>query len=70
MPRYKGTALIQRIRVEHPQTAVILMTGLVERDAVQMRQEGLIDEIFIKPLDFAKLSDAIGRLLRPQAPDV
>lgn len=70
MPKYKGTALIQRIRVERPQTAVILMTGLVERDAIQMRQEGLIDEIFIKPLDFAKLSNAIWRLLHPEDPDV
>lgn len=63
MPKYKGTALIQRMHSENPQLAAILMTGLVERDAVQMQQEGLIDEIFLKPLDYAKLTEKIGELL-------
>ena len=63
MPKYKGTALIQRMRSENPELSVILMTGLVERDAIQMQQEGLIDEIFLKPLDYARLSEAIGKLL-------
>jgi len=63
MPKYKGTALIQQMRSENAELAVILMTGLVERDAVQMQQEGLIDEIFLKPLDYAKLTDKIGELL-------
>lgn len=63
MPKYKGTALIQRMRRENPNLAAILMTGLVERDAVQMQQEGLIDEIFLKPLDYAKLTGKIGELL-------
>ena len=39
------------------------MTGFVERDAVQMQQEGLIDEIFLKPLDYRKLTEKIGELL-------
>ena len=63
MPKYKGTALIQRMHSENPQLAAILMTGLVERDAVQMQQEGLIDEIFLKPLDYRKLTEKIGELL-------
>lgn len=63
MPKYKGTALIQQMRSENAGLAVILMTGLVERDAVQMQQEGLIDEIFLKPLDYAKLTEKIGELL-------
>lgn len=63
MPKYKGTALIQRMHSENPQLAAILMTGLVERDAVQMQQEGLIDEIFLKPLDYQKLTEKIGELL-------
>ena len=37
--------LIQRMRSENPNLAAILMTGFVEQDAVQMQQEGLIDEI-------------------------
>lgn len=63
MPKYKGTALIQRMKQENPTLPAVLMTGLVERDAVQLRQEGLIDEIFIKPLDYAKLSEELCRLL-------
>ena len=64
MPRYKGTALIQRMRADSPRLAAILITGLVERDAVQMHQEGLIDEIYIKPLDYSQLAEAVRRLLR------
>lgn len=63
MPKYKGTALIQRMKSENPSLAAILMTGLVERDAVQMQQEGLIDEIFLKPLDYQKLAERIRKLL-------
>lgn len=63
MPKYKGTALIQQMHSENAGLAVILMTGLVERDAVQMQQEGLIEEFFLKPLDYAKLTEKIGELL-------
>ena len=63
MPKYKGTALIQRMRSENPNLAAILMTGFMEQDAVQMQQEGLIDEIFLKPLDYRKLTEKIGKLL-------
>ncbi len=66
MPRYKGTALIQRMRADSPHLTAILITGLVERDAVQMRQEGLIDEIYIKPLDYSQLAETVRRLLRPE----
>ena len=66
MPKYKGTALIQRMRSENPALSTILMTGLVERDAIQMQQEGLIDEIFLKPLDYSKLVAKIDELCGPQ----
>ena len=54
------------MRSENPALSVILMTGLVERDAVQMQQEGLIDEIFLKPLDYSKLVAKIDELCGPQ----
>lgn len=63
MPKYKGTALVQRMKNENSALPVILITGLVERDAVQMQQEKLIDEIMIKPLDFERLMSAIERML-------
>ena len=68
MPKYKGTALIQRMKSENTGLSAILMTGLVERDAVQMQQEGLINEIFLKPLDYAKLTERIEGLLNGSAP--
>ena len=63
MPTYRGTALIQRMKLEKPALSAILMTGLVERDAVQLQKEGLLDGIFIKPLDHSRLSEAIRKLL-------
>ncbi len=64
MPKYKGTALVQRMKRENPALAVILITGLVERDAVQMQQERMIDEIMIKPLNFDHLLYSIRRLIQ------
>ena len=50
-------ALTVVFRIQHP-----LAVGPV-LDAVQMQQEGLIDEIFLKPLDYRKLTEKIGKLL-------
>ena len=35
----------------------------LERELTNMQQEGLIDEIFLKPLDYRKLTEKIGKLL-------
>ncbi|MEA4933671.1 MAG: ATP-binding protein [Lawsonibacter sp.] len=67
MPKYKGTALVQKMKRENSSLVVILITGLVERDAVQMQQERLIDEIMIKPLDFEHLLCAIRRLMQARS---
>ena len=63
MPGYKGTELAHRMKTADPTLAVILITGLVEREALQMQQEKLIDEILTKPLDFGELLSAVDRLL-------
>lgn len=63
MPQYKGTALALRMKKCNSGLAVILITGFVERDALQMQQEKLINEIMMKPLDFEALLLTINRLL-------
>jgi len=62
MPKYKGTVLAQRMKKLRPSLSVLLITGLVERDALQMKQSKLLDEILIKPLDFNELMQTINRL--------
>lgn len=63
MPKYKGTELAQRMKAINPALLVVLITGLVERDALEMQQTKIIDEIVAKPLDFAKLLSVVTRLL-------
>ena len=50
-------ALTVVFRIKYPLTVDPVL------DAVQMQQEGLIDEIFLKPLDYRKLTEKIGKLL-------
>jgi len=62
MPKYMGTVLTQRMKKLRPGLPVLLITGLVEKDALQMKQSKLLDEILIKPLDFNELVRTINRL--------
>jgi len=62
MPKYMGTVLAQRMKKLRPGLPVLLITGLVEKDALQMKQSKLLDEILIKPLDFNELVRTINRL--------
>lgn len=52
MPKYRGTELAQRMKSLSPEITIVLITGLVEREALQMQQEGTIAQILTKPLDF------------------
>ena len=62
MPLYKGTTLAIHMKTLNPSIGIIIMTGLVERDALQMKVEGRIDEIFVKPAKFEELTAAIDRI--------
>lgn len=71
MPKYRGTLLSRRMKELNSSLPVILITGLLEEDAVHLRAEKQIDEILIKPVDFDALAETIGRLLQggdPAAP--
>ena len=60
MPGIKGTALAQRMKPAPP-LCVIMITGLVDREALELRQDGQIDNILIKPVNFEELVAAIDK---------
>lgn len=59
MPQLKGTTLAQRIKIQRPDMGIVMITGLVESDALQMRQAGVITDILMKPVNFDELTEAI-----------
>lgn len=40
---------------------MIMITGLVDREALELRQDGQIDNILIKPVNFEELVAAIDK---------
>ena len=66
MPGIKGTALAQRMKKLQPYLCVIMITGLVDREALELRQDGQIDNILIKPVNFEELVAAIDKGYRRQ----
>ncbi len=63
MPKLKGTVLAQEMKKLRPQLPVLLITGLVEKDALIMQQEEVISEIMSKPLSIKELLKTVARLL-------
>lgn len=61
MPGYKGTVLAGRVKRRQPYLGIVMITGLVEADALQLNQDGVIDAILRKPVDFEQLVEAVGQ---------
>jgi len=55
MPEMKGTVLAQRMKIRQPEMRILLITGLVESEALRVKQSGVIDNIINKPVDFYEL---------------
>jgi len=55
MPEMKGTVLAQRMKIRQPELRILLITGLVESEALRVKQSGVIDNIINKPVDFYEL---------------
>lgn len=62
MPRYKGTTLAMHMKNLNPSLIIMIITGMVEREALQMKVNGHIDEIFVKPVNFEELLTSIDRM--------
>ena len=43
-----------------------MITGLVDREALKLRQEGVVDNILIKPVNFDELVTVIDKGCRKQ----
>ena len=64
MPKYKGTDLARRMRKLAPSLPILLITGLVEKEAIQMQQQGVLSEILLKPIDFSQMIQMIERMTK------
>ncbi|HJC48679.1 MAG TPA: response regulator [Candidatus Lachnoclostridium pullistercoris] len=63
MPKYRGTALARKAK-QRKGLKVILLTGLVGRDAVLMKEQGIVDEILLKPVRFKALLETMERMMK------
>ncbi len=63
MPKLKGTVFAQEIKRVRPQLPVLLITGLVEKDALRMQEEMVINVIMAKPLSMKELFRVVAKLL-------
>ncbi|CUX61043.1 Wide host range VirA protein [Clostridium sp. C105KSO15] len=59
MPQMMGTMLAQRIKIRRPDIGIIMVTGLVESDALQLKQAGVVDSILVKPINYNMLIQEI-----------
>jgi CheY-like chemotaxis protein len=62
MPLRKGTELALQMKKQRPELPIILITGLVEKEALQLKRAGILSEILIKPLDYQELLQAVKRI--------
>jgi DNA-binding NtrC family response regulator len=66
MPRMDGTELLQRIKKEHPQTKVVIMTGYgTIQNAIQAMKIGASDYI-TKPFDKEELLRSVNQIFESQ----
>ncbi len=63
MPKYKGTALARKAK-QRSGLKVILLTGLVGQDAILMKEQGIVDEILLKPVRFKELLETMERMTK------
>lgn len=64
MPGMSGIELVDRLREEHPGTAVIIFTGYgTLQTAVEAIRRGVVDYI-VKPFDFETLRQSVARALQ------
>ena len=71
MPEMDGLTALGKIRMKHPDTAVIMMSGYSSTDIKQIEQKAFdlgASAFFPKPFDIHRLLDAIEEALQKQKP--
>ena len=63
MPNLRGASLARRAK-QREGIRVILLTGLVGQDTILMKEQGIVDEIVLKPIRFKELLDVMEQMTR------
>jgi len=67
MPGMDGPALMTRLRAQHANLPVAVVSGLCEEDAISVLKGQRPDAYLRKPVRLAQLTAAVDRLLAPVA---
>lgn len=63
MPEILGTQLAMTARGLYPNIRIIVLTGLIERDIVELKQKGIINDYLLKPIVCENLAKRLYELL-------
>lgn len=64
MPKCKGAELALRIKALRPNIPIVLITGVVEKEALELQQEKVISDIVVKPVDADSLLQKINQIIQ------
>ena len=64
MPKMDGVELVKRVRIEHPITRIIMMTGFVSIDNLLVCVQNQVDTVIFKPFkNLNEFTDAVEKSL-------
>ncbi|RLB69529.1 MAG: hybrid sensor histidine kinase/response regulator [Deltaproteobacteria bacterium] len=66
MPNLDGLALLQKVKEQHPDQAVILMTGYSDKDLVLKALKAGADDFINKPINILQLSTTVEKVFEKQ----
>ena len=64
LPEEDGISILKKLRADSRTRGiqVILLTGLVGQDTILMKEQGIVDEIVLKPIRFKELLDVMEQM--------
>ena len=66
MPKASGLEVLEQLRTELPETAVLMVTGTADRETVQAAITGGAAGYIVKPFNAARVLDAVRQALDKQ----
>ncbi len=66
MPKFDGLELLQKIKGQHPDQAVILMTGYSDKDLILQALQAGADEFISKPINILQLTTTVEKVFEKQ----